>query len=501
MASLWSCLRALFVGKLEKHPRRAKPRRTAKCMIGAGRFEQLESREMLAVTYHGGALLSNVEAQTVYLGSDWSNNATLKSQATSLDQFAGYLVNSPYMDMLTQANYNVSRGSATAGQTLNLSINKSAGITDAQIQADLQSAIKSGQLAAPDANRLYIVYVEPGVVIKLGTDTSQNSFLGYHGAFAGKTAAGKAADIRYAVIAYPGTPNPSDSSQGFANVIDDLTSVTSHEIAEAITDPDVNYKQLGWYDDQKNGEISDLTSRTARLNGYLVQDAVGKNDQVIAPATGGAGGSNGSGGPTGSGGSTGGGTTTLAAPTNLTAAVLTPTSASLSWTSVSGASGYRVFLVENGQTMLLGSVVAARTSVTISGLTAGSVEGFRVEAYSGNTVAHSVLVSITMPAQSSLTAPQLTAATLSPTSAQLSWNAITGAEGYRIYLWNGFRVIYLGTVGAGATSVQITGLRPGSTPQFLVEAFGSGMVADSDWISVTTPRQFGVSGNRLAAPV
>src|SRR5262249_49557666 len=156
----------------------------------------------------------------------------------------------------------------------NLAISKTTGITDAQIHADLQAAINSGQLAAPDANRLYVVYVEPGVVIKLGTATSQRNFLGYHGAFAGRTASGNATDIRYAVIAYPGSPNPSATSQGFANAMDDMTAVASHEIAEAVTDPDVNYKQLGWYDDQQNGEIGDLTSQTTRLNGYLVQDVV-----------------------------------------------------------------------------------------------------------------------------------------------------------------------------------------------------------------------------------
>jgi hypothetical protein len=66
---------------------------------------------------------------------------------------------------------------------------------------------------------------------------------------------------------------------------------------------------------------------------------------------------------------------------------------------------------------------------------------------------------------------------------------VTGAQGYRIYLWNGFRVVYLGAVGSSTTSVQITGLIPGSTSQFLVEAFGGGMVADSAWVSVTTPRR------------
>jgi len=41
----------------------------------AAEIERLESRELLTVTYHGGALLTAVEAQAVYLGGDWNSNA------------------------------------------------------------------------------------------------------------------------------------------------------------------------------------------------------------------------------------------------------------------------------------------------------------------------------------------------------------------------------------------------------------------------------------------
>src|SRR5438874_1097797 len=275
MAFFWSRLRSFVSGSLngrKNHTSHRRNRRARGHVLGAGRFERLESREMLTVTYHGGALLTHVEAQPVFMGADWASNSALTSTAASLNTYVGYLVNSNYMDMLTTAGYNVGRGTETAGATLNLTLNKTTGLTDTQIHSNLQAAISAGQVAAPDAQRLYVVYVEPGVVVKLGRDTSQNSFLGYHGAFAGRTAGGQAADIRYALMPYPGTPNPSPSSQGYSTSFDELTSVSSHEIAEAVTDPDVNYKALGWYDDQKNGEIGDLTEQNSRLGGYLIQD-------------------------------------------------------------------------------------------------------------------------------------------------------------------------------------------------------------------------------------
>ena len=46
----------------------------------------------------------------------------------------------------------------------------------------------------------------------------------------------------------------------------------------------MNYKDLGWYDDDLNGEIADLTQLTTPYKGYVVQDVVDQNDNPIAPA-------------------------------------------------------------------------------------------------------------------------------------------------------------------------------------------------------------------------
>ena len=252
------------------------------------RLEQLESRLQPSVTYHGGALLTHVEAQAVYLGSDWTATTAAVAESQTLDKFVSYIVNSPYTTVLGTAGYGVGTGTASTGAVLGLSLNKAYYLTDAQIRADIQAGIKAGTLQAPDANRLYVVYVEAGVAVSDGNSTSTNSFLGYHGAFAGTTAAGAAADIRYAVLPHPGGYNPSPASQGFASAFNELTAVSSHEIAEAITDPDVNYKQLGWYDARLNGEIGDITAGDlATLNGYVVQLVAGPNDQPLALTGGG----------------------------------------------------------------------------------------------------------------------------------------------------------------------------------------------------------------------
>jgi hypothetical protein len=439
--------------------------------IVAAQVEQLESRALLTVTYHGGALLPHVEAQAVYLGSDWQNNTSLQPQTGQIDTYLATLVNSPYMDMMTNAGYNVGRGTASTGSVDSLTLNKTTGITDSQIQADIQAMITAGKLQAPDANRLYVVYVEPGVVVHMGSDASNTTFLGYHGAFAGKTASGSAIDIHYAVIPYPGAPNFSASSQGFASNFDEMTAVTSHELAEAVTDPNVNYKALGWYDDQLNGEIGDLAEGNyANLNGYVVQDLVNKNDQLISPTT------QQTPPPPPS---------TLGAPV-VTAKALSATVAQLSWGAISGAQSYNVYLVVGSQASLLGSVSGSTTSVQVTGLTPGFKESFVVEAATTSAVADSAVVSVTMPNKAQgLAPPHLSAAARSSTSALLSWTPVAGAIGYRVYWTDGFQTQNLGT--AYSTSVTVTGLSPGSTGWFRIEAYRSSLIGDSAWVAVTTP--------------
>ena len=50
--------------------------------------------------------------------------------------------------------------------------------------------------------------------------------------------------------------------------LDTLTEVSSHELAEAVTDPDLN----AWWDSSTGDEIGDICNRqTTRLGGFLVQ--------------------------------------------------------------------------------------------------------------------------------------------------------------------------------------------------------------------------------------
>lgn len=266
--------------------------------LGAARrlsIESLEGREMMTVDYYGGGVMPNVQTQAVFLGSQWSSNATLYNQTGQLEGFLNNLVGGSYMDMITNAGYGIGRGSNTTGIIDGEAINTSYYLTDSAIQSQLVSEVRAGYLQNPsNPDRLFVVYVEPGVAISDGSMTSQKSFLGYHGAFNGYNSYGQVVTYHYAVMAYPGGYNPTATGQGWKSNFDQLTSVTSHEVSEAATDPNRTLGHTGWYDTNYGslGEIGDIAMRDGTYvtgfdvswDGYAVQKMINRNDQLIVPS-------------------------------------------------------------------------------------------------------------------------------------------------------------------------------------------------------------------------
>jgi hypothetical protein len=244
------------------------------------KLEQLEDRQVPTVTFHGGALLPHVEVQGLYVGDQWSANSTLLGQANRLEGFLGTVVNSTYMDALTNAGYGVGRGSFSSGRISLASLANGSTLDDSTMRSWVSSYISNHTLQAPDANRLYVLFVEPNVRVRAADGSTSASFRGYHGAFTGPGGAA----VRYAVIAYPrGTVN--NGAVSFLSDFDSITKTASHEIAEAVTDPDVGYRTLGWYDNAQNGEIGDIKNdRVIYLGGYAMQRVIDQHDFNMTPA-------------------------------------------------------------------------------------------------------------------------------------------------------------------------------------------------------------------------
>jgi hypothetical protein len=251
------------------------------------RLEGLESRDVPSVTYHGGAVLPHEKAQALYYGSDWYSNRSLYNQTGQFEGFLKYVETSSYFDALASAGYGVGRGSFDQGRIDLSSINKAYYLTDSAIRSEVQANVNSHALKAPDTNRLYVVFVEPGVSVlndhaRNGDGSFQTSikdFQGYHGAFAGSDGYGHRINIAYAVIPYQTGSNAHDYR---VSTFNSMTETTSHELAEAATDP-MTYG-FGWYDNASRNEIGDFSHNIVGLGGYVVQRVVNKNYRDLVPA-------------------------------------------------------------------------------------------------------------------------------------------------------------------------------------------------------------------------
>jgi hypothetical protein len=270
------CLPVCRSGRKESHrPSLARPG-----------VEALEDRQLLTVSFFGGNLLSQVQAQALYLGNEFSS-APAKTETATLDAFLKDITGGPYMQALARAGYNVGPGSAVAGAVDNVPLTAGSTIPDSLIRSRLQADVNSGLLQAPNDNTLYVVYVEPDVAVNLGSGqgTTQQGILGYHTAFVGANET----PIRYAVVVSPGGAAHNSVLPEAMTAIDQLTAVTSHELAEAVTDPDVNSivnnGRLGWFDPRR-GEIGDIEENNpnafVRLDGHLVQEVADQNDQLLS---------------------------------------------------------------------------------------------------------------------------------------------------------------------------------------------------------------------------
>ena len=209
------------------------------------------------LTYRGGPLLSAVEVFTIFWGPAW--HTAQAALATQINGFFDFILTSPLIDQLSEYNvgaYVIGHGKRTGTTTIVTPALKHS-VSDTAIQHMLQTEISSNAAVPPPSpNTLYFIYLPPGVKVIQGGSASCTGFCGYHNDVSGQ--------IFYAVMPYPGCRGCT----GGLTLLDALTSTSSHELCEAITDP---IPGQGWYDDA-NGEIGDICAwKTKKVGVYTVQ--------------------------------------------------------------------------------------------------------------------------------------------------------------------------------------------------------------------------------------
>ncbi|MGZ3457003.1 MAG: hypothetical protein ACXU86_00700 [Archangium sp.] len=227
--------------------------------------------------HHGPVLLGTPNVYFIWYG-DWSGNTA----PTLLTDLASNIGGSPYFNINTtyydKSGASVSNSVHYAGSTT-VAYPYGTSLTDANIQSVVADAINSGALPK-DTNAVYFVLTSQDVNETSGSSGFCTNFCGWHshGKIAGS-------DIKYSFVGNPDrcpsaceaqTIGPNDNAGA-----DGMASIFSHELEEAVTDPDLN----AWYDSAGN-ENADKCAWTfgfeyGTANGARANMKIGARDYLI----------------------------------------------------------------------------------------------------------------------------------------------------------------------------------------------------------------------------
>lgn len=246
------------------------------------------------LTYHNGPIISNVQVVEVLYGSGSYNPQVAGTTSPTMGNFFADITSTGLISLMQQYNTNISGGTnqifgnGTFGglfQIVPSAGNNGSTIDDSNIQAEILAQINAGHLPAPvldaggNANTLYMIYFPPGKTITQGGSSScvGGGFCAYHGT---TNSLINGQHVLYGVMPDMQAGSGCATGCGTSSVFGNYTSVTSHELVEAMTDAQVGIATvigppLAWYD-STNGEIGDICNgqqATYVANGtsYVIQ--------------------------------------------------------------------------------------------------------------------------------------------------------------------------------------------------------------------------------------
>lgn len=261
------------------------------------------------LSYFGGPIISNVQVVQVLYGSGSYNAQVAGTTSPTMGQFYSDITSSGLITLLQQYNTNISGGTnqvfgngSFGGlfQIVPSSGNNGSTISDTQIQSELLAQITAGHLPAPvldaagNPNTLYMIFFPPGKTITQGGSSScvAGGFCAYHGT---TSSLFNSKHVLYGVMPDMQAGSGCATGCGSSTTFNNYTSVTSHELTEALTDADVGIATtfaapLAWYD-MTNGEIGDICngqqgSYVANGTTYTIQLEFSNsaNNCVLPPA-------------------------------------------------------------------------------------------------------------------------------------------------------------------------------------------------------------------------
>lgn len=245
------------------------------------RFDQPNGNSPLArirgngITYHGGPIIVGTTNVYYIWYGNWSGNSAtsiLTDLAKSIGGSSYFNINTTYYN---GSNVHVANSVSYKNSTAD-NYSQGTALTDAKVKTVVSNAITSGRLPK-DTNAVYFVLTSADVNETSGFCTQ---YCGWHtnGSISGS-------DIKYSFVGNPDRCPSSCAAQsmgpnGNAGA-DGMASIISHELEEAVTDPDLN----AWYDarGEENADKCAWTfgSESTASNGSKYNMTLGNRQYLI----------------------------------------------------------------------------------------------------------------------------------------------------------------------------------------------------------------------------
>jgi len=231
--------------------------------------------------YHGGKTLTSTQQHSIYVYAS-TGCSTVATCWGNPDGFLTDLGKSGFIHVTDQYTHQSSNGRYTVGASYHTTALTplASPLTDLDMQALVHNAAALGKQSG--YGHMYNIYLAPGIdvcfdskfAICYSPDNAATwSFCAYHGS-------ADFADVGHVIYSVeppqnvagcsvkPGTPN--------GTMIDSTNSTLSHEVFEAITDPDSN----GWWNSTNSGNLGQEIADECQFRVTIAQKTFGDTSSV-----------------------------------------------------------------------------------------------------------------------------------------------------------------------------------------------------------------------------
>jgi hypothetical protein len=190
-------------------------------------------------SYGGGIIMSKVNVTPVF----WNSSVNVSVQAF-MPPFLTALTDSGYLDMLGEyyawiaSKAPIGRGTTNPAVVL-VPNNNNKVLSETDVENELNTQIANGVLWFPeDQNTMYMVFFPPGITVTGSScGTSCVDYCGCH-LWNSTSILGSYAGYSWGIIPDFGNTSGCRTGCGTSGMLPNMEWVTSHELAEAVTDPD-----------------------------------------------------------------------------------------------------------------------------------------------------------------------------------------------------------------------------------------------------------------------